>query len=118
VQKGVTPNKPRYIPHFNRHAFAGKRWRDDTRLNIVQAINAAIPEDDVTIVQSKEAVGSEDAVSIRHGGNLSNWVQTDAARVITGANAHQTIGTATAMHSERRIQCFIVGVRKRSNQGL
>jgi hypothetical protein len=50
VQNGVAPNKPRDIPHFNRHASAGKRWRDATRLNVAQAINATIPEDDVTIV--------------------------------------------------------------------
>jgi hypothetical protein len=36
---------------------------------------------------------------------FSNRAQTDAASIMTGANAHQTIGPAMAMHSERHIQC-------------
>jgi hypothetical protein len=66
IARGAAPDETSDIPHLNHYARARKRGRGRARFLVVQATDAHIPEHARLLVHTKEPVGFEDSVSIRH----------------------------------------------------
>jgi hypothetical protein len=114
VLDSTTADEPRRVPHFDPHAHACERRPEGPRFVVVQAIDAAVPENPVSVVYAEESVHSNDAVAIFHSFIISNGVtQLDTSGASMLAPKPRTV----EMSRKARVRRTAVAVRRASLLG-